>query len=222
MSRAKAVLIIGVLGAALFGVSMLTWVRADAATPLGAVPMQVPGIEAAPVVPTAGLAVLVAGLALGLSGRVVRYLAGGAALLAAAIALFSVIGVLTDPTSAAQTAAGEVGGVPEIDGAAQLSWWPWLAAMLAGLAGLAAAVLPFAGGVWAPVARRYERPGTAAPAPATVAGRARQDWDALSRGEDPSIDADSSQETAGDGGAEPEADLGTGTEPETDAGPSDR
>lgn len=222
MSRAKAVLIIGALGAALFGVSMLTWVRADAATPLGAVPMDVPGIDAAPVAPTAGLAVLVAGLALGLSGRVVRYLACGAALLAAAIALLSVIGVLADPTSTAQAAAGEVGGVPEIDGMAQLALWPWVAAALAGLAGVAAAGLPFAGGVWAPVARRYERPGTAAPAPATVAGRARQDWDALSRGEDPTIDDGSSPGTGDDGGPEPEADPGTEAAPEADGTPSDR
>lgn len=189
MTRARAVLLVVLLGGALFGLSMLTWVRAEAATTLGPVPVAVPGSQAAPVAPSAALAVLVAGLALGLSGRVVRYVAAGAAVLAALIIWVAVLAVLRDPLPAARAAAGEVGGVRALDGVAQVTPWPWAALMVASITVLVAAALPFLAGVWAPVARKYERPGAAtspaAPAPAQ-APTPREDWDALTRGEDPS------------------------------------
>lgn len=187
MTRARTVLLVVLLGGALFGLSLLTWVRADAATTLGPVPVAVQGSQAAPVAPSAALAVVVAGLALGLSGRVVRFLAAGVAVLAALIMWVAVLAVLRDPLPAARAAAGDVGGVREVEGLVRVTPWPWVVLVLASVTVLLAAVLPLRAGVWAPVARRYERPGVATSAGPSGAERtSRDDWDALTRGDDPS------------------------------------
>lgn len=196
MSRGRVVLVLVLLGAGAFGLSLLTWVGAEAVTTLGPQPVQITGASAAPVVPSAALVVVVAGLAVGLSGPVVRILAPAAAALAAVVALIAGIVLIADPGPAARSAAGEVGGVREITGTAELTMWPWVVVVLLGLTVLVALVLPFRAGTWAPAAAKYERApvraegagpagppaGGAAAAPAT----SRADWDALSSGLDPS------------------------------------
>lgn len=173
------------LGAFTLLLSLPTWVEATAATPLGPQPVTVSGAGALPMVPSAALVVMAAGLAMGLSGRVVRYLAPAAAAGAAVIAVIVVVGLIGDPSPAARAAAGEVGGVRELAGPARLTLWPWLAALALGLSAAIAVVLPFRAGVWAPAARKYER-GSRAPAPDSPVSP-RADWDALSHGEDPSV-----------------------------------
>lgn len=189
MSRRRVVLILLTAGLVTFVVSLLTWVEATTSTTLGPQVVQVNGATAVPVVPSAGLVIAVAGLAMGLSGPVVRFLAPAAAALAAGVALITLIGLLTDPDTVARSAAGEIGGVREITGAADLTWWPWLAAVLLGLTVIVAAVLPFLAGRWTPAARKYERPGAPARARA-IPQSPRSDWDALSSGVDPSAGAD--------------------------------
>ncbi|HLS25968.1 MAG TPA: Trp biosynthesis-associated membrane protein [Beutenbergiaceae bacterium] len=194
MSRTTVVLLMAGMGLLAFGSSMLTWIHAEAATPLGPQPVAVGGAEAVPVVPSAALAIVVAGLAMGLSGKVVRYLAPAAAVLAAVVGLVGVIGVLRDPNPAARSAAAEVGGVREISGMAELTAWPWVAAALLVLTGLVAAVLPLLAGTWAPAARKYERTPASAGKRADHPPSPQSDWDALSSGQDPTVDDDGDPE----------------------------
>ncbi|WP_434080721.1 Trp biosynthesis-associated membrane protein [Sanguibacter sp. Z1732] len=164
------------LGAGAFGLSLLTWVGAEAVTTLGPQPVRVSGAGAAPVVPSAALVVVVAGLAVGLSGPVVRILAPAAAALAAVVALIAGLVLIADPDPAARSAAGEVGGVREITGAAELTVWPWVVVVLLASTVLVALVLPFRAGTWAPAAARYERavvrPEGAGPAGTRASGAA--------------------------------------------------
>lgn len=212
MSRARVVLVLVTSGLITFVVSLLTWVEATTTTALGPQAVQVSGATAAPVVPSAALVVAVAGLAMGLSGRVVRILAPAAAVLAATVALVALIGLLTDPGAVARSAAGDVGGVREISGAADLTWWPWLAAVLLGLTVVIAAALPFLAGRWAPAARKYERPGAPEGAGATP-HTPRSDWDALSSGIDPSAadPADEHDSQDHSSATDHSGDQGTGT-----------
>ncbi|MGC0144605.1 Trp biosynthesis-associated membrane protein [Pseudactinotalea sp. Z1732] len=200
MSRGRMVLVLVLLGAGAFGLSLLTWVGAEAVTTLGPQPVRVSGAGAAPVVPSAALVVVVAGLAVGLSGPVVRILAPAAAALAAVVALIAGLVLIADPDPAARSAAGEVGGVREITGAAELTVWPWVVVVLLASTVLVALVLPFRAGTWAPAAARYERAvvrpegagpaGTRASGAATGQATSRADWDALSSGLDPSATDD--------------------------------
>lgn len=189
MSRSRAVLTLVLLGVAAFALSLPTWISAEATTTLGPQPVRVSGASAAPVVPSTALVVVVAGLAVGLSGRVVRILAPGAAALAALAGLVGVAAVLTDPEAPARSAAGQISGVREITGAAHLSTWPWAVVAVLGLTVVLAVVLPLRAGTWTPAARKYERPSPARqPRPGPVDARA--DWDALSSGVDPSAAAE--------------------------------
>lgn len=205
MSRGRAVLVLVVLGVGAFALSLPTWVSAAAATTLGPQPVAVSGAGAAPVVPSAALVVVVAGLAVGLSGKVVRILAPAAAALAAVVALIGVITLIVDPEPAARSAAGEISGVREIDGMAQVSPWPWVVAVLLGLTVLVAVLLPLRAGAWTPAARKYERPTGRQPSPA-AGPDARSDWDALSSGVDPSADGGPDEAEGLDAGAAPDGD----------------
>src|SRR5699024_10082083 len=124
---------------------------------------------------------------IGLAGRVARVAAALAVALCGVLAAVSTIVFLGEPEPALRVAAGEVSAVSELAGPAQLTPWPVVSVVLAaGLTGLGAA-LPFLMGAWARVGQRYERDVRPAP------GGTRQhiaDWDALSRGEDPSESED--------------------------------
>ncbi|MBK5249271.1 MAG: Trp biosynthesis-associated membrane protein [Actinomycetales bacterium] len=198
LTRGRAVVLVLLVGVALLGSTLGTWVSAPVSTAIAADVVRVPGSDAAPVIPSAGLVVLAAGLAIGLSGRVVRILAAVAVALGGALSAFAAVELVRHPVRVAESAAGDVTGVRALDGVVSLTPWPYVAIVL-GLVALALGVaLPFLMGRWALVGRRYERePGAAAdgggaPSPGrSVAGsrvehvRAMDDWDALSRGEDP-------------------------------------
>jgi len=203
ISRRTAVLTVLAGGAVLLVVSLLTWAQGTAALTVGGTTaVQVTGSQGAAVVPSAALVALAAGLAIGLSGRIARTIAAVAVALAGLLAVIATIGFLRDPTPALLRAAGEVSGVPELSDAVSITLWPVVALVAAAALTLIGAILPFVMGTWQRVGARYERPDTPAgqapqqertrpaqsseePAP----GSARQrisDWDALSRGEDPS------------------------------------
>jgi uncharacterized membrane protein (TIGR02234 family) len=209
LGRGPAVLVLLVAGAALLVTTLGTWVSAPVAGTLGTETVSVGGAAAAPVVPSVALVVLAAALALGLSGRVVRMLAAVLAALAGAAALVAVLAFLGDPATPAQAAAGELIGVREISAEPVVTALPYLALGVAAVILVLGVALPFLVGQWGRVGRRYERGpgpdpaavdaatrGSSAPSPTVspAAGSARttrmEDWDALSRGEDPSEEAD--------------------------------
>lgn len=190
LSRGRAVLVVLLGGVLLFGTALPTWVSGAARTTTGTSPVAVSGTDAAPGVASAAAVVLVAALVLGLSGRLTRVLAVVGVVGGGALALVGAVVFLRDPEPALRSAAGEVGGVPELAGAATTAPWPVLAAVVAGLVTLVGLALPLLLGRWQQVGRRYERDAPRrrpSDAGADVSRRvqAMDDWDALSRGEDP-------------------------------------
>lgn len=205
LGRGAAVLLVVLLGLTTFGLTLPTWVRGVAATTVGTAEVAVSGVDAVPGASSAGLVVAVAGLVLALSGRVTRVLAVLGVGLGGAVTVVSAAQLLADPAPVAQQAAAEVTGAPELVGPAALSALPALTLVVGVLTVLTGIALPFLLGRWQRVGRRYERTGTPSTVPSSEPApdarhaqgrvRAMDDWDALSRGEDPSSDQTTSRAT---------------------------
>lgn len=182
-------------GALLLVSTLLPWATGSARSILGvATPVQVNGADGAAVVPSAALVILAAGLAIGLAGPVARIVAAVAVALCGALAAGSVVAFLTNPEAALRGPAAAVSGVSELVGPAQTTPWSIVAIVIAAALAVLGAVLPFRMGQWSRVGQRYERAeagsagaaGTASSPPAGGRGQHIADWDALSRGDDPS------------------------------------
>lgn len=175
MSRGRVVVVLLVLGALAFALSVLPWVSAQVPTVLAERTITVSGGGAAPATTAAALAVLATALAVALGGRWVLRLcalavAGLGALLAA-----SAVGVVLDPLPPVLTAAAAAAGVRDITGDPSLTVWPYLTAGLGLLVAAAAVLVLRVPTTTAPPGRRFERGplpaapsqgGTAPPAPA--------------------------------------------------------
>lgn len=190
LGRGRAVALVVVLGLALFGLTLPTWVSAVAPTTVGSEVVMLGGADAAPGVASAGLVVLVSGLVLGLAGRLSRVLAIIGVVVGGALAGVSAALFLLHPERAVLRTAAEVSGVPQIDGDVTVAPWPVIALVVALLAVIAGAALPFLAGTWGRVGRRYETGAESGDhgggqVGRTPRGRAMDDWDALSRGDDP-------------------------------------
>lgn len=166
-----------------------TWVTATGTSALaGEVAVRVPGGQAAPVVPATALVLAAAGVALLLAGRAGRWvvaavvLAGGVALAVAAGA------VLADPASRAVDAVATQTGVGRLTSPARLTAWPGVTLAVGVLAVVVAVLLARSSARWSAPSRRHEvAPSSSAPV-ASPAPDERSDWDALTRGSDPSED----------------------------------
>jgi hypothetical protein len=195
--RGAAALATAALGAGLVAVGAAGWLRVPATTSISAEVLSVPGATAVPVVPAAALVLLAAAIALLLAGRLARVVAAVTISLvgvgtAAAIGAFR-----ADPAEAAMAASAAATGLRRSDVAPVLTAWPVVALVLAGLAVVAGVLVLVHSRRWAAAAGvRFERhsetgdghgPVAADPGTASSARiRAMDDWDALSRGEDPS------------------------------------
>ncbi|MDO8144980.1 MULTISPECIES: Trp biosynthesis-associated membrane protein [unclassified Isoptericola] len=195
-SRGRAVALLLLLGAATFGVSAPVWLRTTVATALQPeVTVEVAGTSAAPVVSAAAFVTVACALATTLAGRVARRVALVVAVLAGLAVVGGTAAVLRDPVGPAVTAAADAAGVTELTAPVSLTPWPWLA-VVAGAGIAVVAVLGLVGaGSWPATGGRHERAG----GPVATAGGeeprtdddaadAQADWDALSRGTDPSSD----------------------------------
>lgn len=187
LGRGRAVAAVVALGALLFGSTLPTWASAEATTTVGTQPVAVGGSDAAPLVASAAAVVLVAGLVLALSGRLTRVLAVVGVVLGGVLGVFASARFLADPRSPLEQAAAAVSGVREIAGEPDVTVFPVLALVIAGVIAVVGLALPFVVGRWERVGRRYEvgAPTTDA-TPQDRRGQSRSDWDALSRGDDPS------------------------------------
>jgi uncharacterized membrane protein (TIGR02234 family) len=177
-------LTVAVLGALVAGGLALiaggqTWARvvAERPAPLPPVESTLPGGEAVPLVPAAGLVLLAAAVAL----LAVRGVARGAVglLIAAAggVLLWSGLRTLAGGVDTAGVRAAEVDVV---------SAWPVLAAVAGALAVAVGGLVVARGRSWPGMGRRYERTGAETTAPERAAEDRVQDaWKALDRGEDP-------------------------------------
>ena len=185
-SRAQGAAAVLCLALATGASSLGPWVRAAGVSPLGGVGVSVPGATAAPAVPATALVLAAAGVAVALAGRLGRWVVvvvvalGGLAVVGAATA------VLVRPEVAATAAAATTTGVDHLDGAAHVTAGPWVALVVGVVGVVTAGLLARSSSAWTAPSRRHE----VAVAPATTAAPQapdeRSDWDALTRGADPS------------------------------------
>ncbi|HET9828786.1 MAG TPA: Trp biosynthesis-associated membrane protein [Nocardioidaceae bacterium] len=204
-SRGAIVVLAAGLAVLLLAVGTRTWLTAQVADPLaGAGHVDVSGGRAVPLVPALALVALAGGGALTIARRIGQIVVLTALALAGAGAALAAGRVLTDPVSAARPAVAEATGlttasVTASTASVSMSAWPLVAVVLAALI-VAVAVLGWTARSGWQVGRRFERAAAQGEAAAgdadTVvppAGRpdgaspaaAADDWDALSRGDDP-------------------------------------
>lgn len=196
-------------------------------------PIAVTGSIASPALAALGLAGLALVAALAIAGPGIRFvlgllevLLGGCVLLAASLSLADPIAAVSP---AVTDATGVAGAAPtaELVASVTATIWPVLAivgGVLLVLAGLAVLVT---GGRWPASSRRYSDSRMAADGTTTAAAerpasdRAIDDWDGLSRGDDPTDD-ETDVETGGATDAAPDDSTDhAAADPRDDENPSD-
>ncbi|WP_264030192.1 Trp biosynthesis-associated membrane protein [Cellulosimicrobium sp. SH8] len=207
-SRRTAIWVLLLLGGATLATAVPTWLSTTGATALDPeVEVAVAGTSAAPGVSASALVLVAAALALGLVGRVGRWVVLAVAAASGVVATVSALGVALDPEPSARSAVADATGVTELTAPVELTVAPWLAAALGVLTVLAVVWVAVGSRSWAGASTRHERASgataPAAPAAGTAVPEERPDrsrateptapddltdhdaWDALSRGEDP-------------------------------------
>jgi uncharacterized membrane protein (TIGR02234 family) len=156
-------------------------VHADLTGMLAGTPqVDVPGSQAAPVVPAVALVALAAAAAASIAGRAGRWLAGAVVTLAGLAAVAGTLALLADPVAAADARLAEVTagtGVPA--DAVTVTAWPALTLVPATVLALAGLLVVVTGRRW-DTGRRFEAAPAGDRGPEPVS-----DWDALTRGTDP-------------------------------------
>lgn len=206
LKRSTAVLAGLVAAGLLAGATRTPWVQASAPDLAGtAQQVSVTGSDAAPAVLALALAGLAAALATSLSSAWVRFLTGPVMVLAGVAAAVASLGAVRDPAAAARGAVVEATGVSGGEIAADATAWPLIALVPASALALVGVLVLVAGRAW-PVGTRYRSAAVAATAdPADDPAAA---WDALSRGEDPSVAGEDHDE-----GSDGRPDAPTGEDP---------
>ncbi|UZN01585.1 Trp biosynthesis-associated membrane protein [Cellulomonas sp. S1-8] len=168
-------------------VTVPTWVTGSGTSVLdGAVTVTVDGAAAAPQAPAAALVLLAAAGALALVGRAGRWVVAAVSAGAGVLVLAAGAAVLADPSGAVSGAVADATGVTGASGATTTAG-PAAAVVVGVLVVLLAVALARAPGAWDHRSRRHERPvGPDTGGTDPGAADERADWDALTRGDDPS------------------------------------
>ena len=181
--RGRWVVTLLVAAGATAGSTAPAWFRASGSSALaGEVAVAVSGGQAAPGVLAAAVVLLAAAAAVGLVGRVGRWVVVAVVVAAGVLVLVSVVGVLRDPAPVATIAVAAATGVTALAGPVSSTAWPWFAGVLGLLDVLVGLGLARASARWGATSRRHERTASAATA---EADDDRSAWDALTRGDDP-------------------------------------
>jgi uncharacterized membrane protein (TIGR02234 family) len=187
--------------------SIPVWVTAtvrDAGLPV--VTSQVNGRAVAPLVAGAGLLALAGGVAALIAGVWTRRIIGLLLALIGAAAWWSVVGVLRDPAAAVQGSLGDAVGLTRVTVAtASITIWPTVAMLACTLIVVAGLWTLIRAGGWSKGGSRFDRRApqpspesndTAVVSPEDADGDASLNpdrveaarlWDALDRGEDPTV-----------------------------------
>ena len=162
------------------------WLRATGVSALrGDMPVAISGGDVAPGVVAAAIVLLAASAAVGLVGRVGRWVAVGVVVAAGVVVVVSVVAALRDLDRVAAAAVAGQTGVGALTGAVRVTVWPWIALGVGAadaVAGLALAVMSSTW-TWTGSSSRHVPAGAGA-----VGGPVDDDqaaWDALTRGDDP-------------------------------------
>lgn len=185
LTSRRTVVLTALVGAGLLMISTtMTWV---AATGLGetssVAEIEVSGSQAADTVAAMGLVGLAGAVAVTIAGRPGRWIIAVLLLIAAAMSLYTSVGVLIDPAGAAGQAVGEATGTTTTAQDYQRGFGAWAATFGAALMLAAAIVLGAASHRWPDrrASKKYSR---------TAADEAAEPdeydlWDGLSEGDDP-------------------------------------
>jgi uncharacterized membrane protein (TIGR02234 family) len=172
------------------GVVVPTWFTTTGTTALqGAVPIQVAGSQVAPAVLAAAVAILAAVAAVGLVGRVGRWVVAVVVAACGVLVVATTLAVITDPVAAVTPVVAAETGVGTLTGPVTTTVWPWLAVAAGAMDVVAGIWFVRASRAWSGPSRRHETANAStAPLVAAEPGEPdeRADWDALSRGDDPS------------------------------------
>jgi uncharacterized membrane protein (TIGR02234 family) len=218
------------------GLALLSWsqpwfelvLTEGAGAPTGRAPIAVAGQVASPALAALALAGLALAGALAIAGPAVRVVLGVLAVVLGGCILLAAGISIGDPVAAVAPAVAEATGVTGTEPSAALvesaaaTPWPIVAVVGGGLVAASGVLVLATGTRWPVSARRYRGARLAADgAAASGADRAIDDWDELSRGDDPTGDvaaADPSDESD----AEPSADAAApGAEGAADDEPTD-
>lgn len=186
--RGRAAALLLVL-AGLTAVTVLpVWFTTSGSTALeGTVAVTAAGTDVAPGILAAAVAILAAAAAVGLVGRVGRWVVALVVALCGVLVVATTVSVLADPAAAVAPVVASLTGVGHLSGSVSTSAWPTVAIVVGVLDVLAAVWLVVASRRWPGPTRRYQSDTPTRPADgAAPVADERADWDALSRGDDPS------------------------------------
>ena len=201
----RATVLAGTAAAALLaGATSTTWINATAPDLAGtAQQVTVTGSDAAPAVLALALVAIAASLATALSSHWLRFVTGPVLIATGAGSVIAALGAVQAPQEAARSAVGSATGVLGSAVQAEPTAWPLLTLVPAlVVAGIGVLVLVVGRG-W-PVGARYRSAAVVATADPGQDPSAA--WDALTRGEDPSLpEDDEDNEDDNEDAAEPPA-----------------
>lgn len=182
-TRRRAAGVVLVLALVSLTAGVPVWMHTAGTSALeGRVPIDVTGTQAAPAVPAAALVLLAAGAAIGLVGRIGRWVVAAVVAASGALVAASSLAVIAAPEPVAGTMVADATGIATLAAPVTLTAAPYAAAAL----GL---VLLLVGGWLAATSRTWARPSQrheAAGAPPAAPDDDQAAWDALTRGDDPS------------------------------------
>ncbi|WP_051274337.1 Trp biosynthesis-associated membrane protein [Cellulomonas sp. URHD0024] len=183
--RGRAAALLLVLAGVTALAAVPVWFTTSGSTALeGTVEIAVHGTDVAPGILAAAVAMLAAAAAISLVGRVGRWVVALVVAGCGVLVVATTASALSDPAAAVAPVVAAHTGVGHLSGPVATSAWPTVSLVVGAVDVLAAAWLLVASRQWSGPTRRYQ----ATPDPAAPAGAAdeRADWDALSRGDDPS------------------------------------
>lgn len=153
--RRRAILAVLALALASLVSGVPVWMTTAGTSALRAeVPVEVTGTQAAPGVPAAALVLLAAGIAIGLAGRVGRWVVTGVVVVAGLLQAVSAFAIAADPEPVARTVVAGATGVETLVTPVMLTPWPWVA-------GVVGVVVVLVGGWLGVTSRTWARPPTA-------------------------------------------------------------
>ncbi|KQR15919.1 Trp biosynthesis-associated membrane protein [Cellulomonas sp. Leaf334] len=185
--RGRAAGVLLVLAGVTAVVAVPTWFTTTGTTALqGVVTVEVTGTQAAPAVLAAAVAVLAAVAAVGLVGRVGRWVVAVVVVACGVLVAATALAVTADPVAAVTPVVAAETGVGTLAGPVVTSVWPWVAVGVGVLDVVAGVWFVRASRAWSGPSQRHEPAPGGAAAPPSGEPDERSDWDALSRGDDPS------------------------------------
>ena len=181
--RAAAALLVLAGATALSAVPV--WFTTSGTTALeGTVEISVRGTEVAPGILAAAVAMLAAAAAIALVGRVGRWVVALVVTGCGVLVVATTASALADPAATVAPVVAAHTGIGHLAGPVVASAWPTVALVVGCLDVLAAVWLVVTSRRWSGPTRRYQ--ATPDPAGPNAPADERSDWDALSRGDDPS------------------------------------